>query len=84
MNCNMLVMDGYKATMEIRRLETEQNKANNTKKHIPIIALIASDAQQPEKFFKSGMDDFLEKPFQMKQFIAILEKWIFPKLSTKK
>ncbi|MBK7991886.1 MAG: response regulator [Blastocatellia bacterium] len=79
MDCNMPIMDGYKATVEIRRLESEHNKSNSTKKHIPIIALTASDAQYPEKFFQAGMDDFLEKPFQINQFIAILEKWLFQK-----
>lgn len=83
MDCNMPVMDGYKATMEIRRLESEHNKSNNTSKHIPIIALTASDAQQPEKFFQAGMDDFLEKPFKINQFIAILEKWLSPQTSIK-
>lgn len=82
MDCNMPIMDGYKATVEIRRLESEHNKSNSTKKHIPIIALTASDAQYPEKFFQAGMDDFLEKPFQINQFIAILEKWLFQKIPT--
>lgn len=83
MDCNMPVMDGYKATVEIRRLESEHNKINDIKKHTPIIALTASDAQYPEKFFQAGMDDFLEKPFQINQFIAILEKWLSPKTSIK-
>jgi len=55
MDCQMPVMDGFEATMKIRR------SGNN----IPIIALTAN-AQDTDKkaCFQAGMTDFLSKPFK--------------------
>jgi signal transduction histidine kinase len=71
MDCHMPEMDGYEATVAIRRYETEQSQ-----KHIRIVAITA-DAMKGTKelCFKSGMDDYLNKPVKGQQVEAMLEKW---------
>lgn len=55
MDCQMPVMDGFEATMKIRR------SGNN----IPIIALTANVQETDKKAcFQAGMTDFLSKPFK--------------------
>lgn len=56
MDIHMPRMDGYQATKAIRALDNEKAKT-------PIIALTASDYSISENIRKSGMDDFLAKPF---------------------
>jgi len=67
MDCQMPVLDGFEATQQIRKRESNS--------HIPIIALTAnvsdSDAQ---KCFASGMDDFLTKPIDINLFEETLVK----------
>ncbi|WP_207532433.1 histidine kinase N-terminal 7TM domain-containing protein [Desertivirga arenae] len=58
MDLQMPVMDGYTATVEIRRLTDVKFR------ELPIIALSASAlAEVQEKVFEAGMTDFLTKPF---------------------
>ena len=71
MDCRMPVMDGYQATREIRKHETER--------HTPVIALTANVQQSDQQRCKdSGMDDFLGKPFSREDLISILDTWIKP------
>lgn len=65
MDCQMPIMDGYKAARYIRK------KLESPKCHIPIIAVTASIPSSPgniseeEKLvYKSGMNDFVAKPFE--------------------
>lgn len=71
MDCMMPVMNGFEATAEIRKPESE------VKNHdIPVIALTAramSDDQA--QCFAAGMNDFLPKPLEMADLLAMLEKW---------
>ncbi|KAF0249816.1 MAG: His Kinase A [bacterium] len=76
MDCNMPIMDGYEATMEIRRREAKERQKGTGFSRIPIIALTANSLDDSENCFEVGMDDFLEKPFQMSQIKNILEKWL--------
>ena len=63
MDCNMPIMDGYAAT---KILKEKMNK-----KEIPFIKIIAHTAyskeNHEEKFEKYGFDDYLPKPFLLKQ-----------------
>jgi len=69
MDCQMPILDGYIATQRIRQLETTS--------HIPIIALTANAMENDDIRCKNaGMDDFLSKPFTIKDLISILEKWL--------
>jgi CheY-like chemotaxis protein len=71
MNCEMPEMDGFQATIEIRRLE---NSACN---RIPIIALTANVVTgYKEKCLEVGMDDYLSKPFDQKQLSETLSRWV--------
>ena len=70
MDCFMPQMDGYQAATEIRRRE-------NGKRHIPIIAITASDSQgEREKCLEAGMDDYLIKPIDPNRLVQALLKWL--------
>ncbi|GIW22319.1 MAG: hypothetical protein KatS3mg068_1326 [Candidatus Sericytochromatia bacterium] len=60
-------MSGYDLTEEIRKLD----------KNIPIIALTASSiAEEKEKSFKIGINDFITKPITQNSFKDVIQKWI--------
>ena len=71
MDCQMPDLDGFDATLRIRR-DAELNKTN-----IPIIALTA-DAMPGtrERCLEVGMNDYVAKPVQMNQLTALLSKWL--------
>ena len=69
MDIMMPVMDGYEATKEIRTLENQDEKLGRT----PIIAFTANTINNDRaKCLKGGMDDILEKPFDVNKFREIL------------
>lgn len=70
MDCQMPVMDGYEATLKIRRHEKASNK------RVPIIALSATVFETDiEKCREAGMDDFVSKPFRKEILIDKIEHW---------
>jgi len=69
MDIMMPVMDGYEATREIRNIENKDKNLGN----IPIIAFTANTINNDrEKCILGGMDDILEKPFDVNKFREIL------------
>jgi two-component system sensor histidine kinase/response regulator len=80
MDCEMPVMDGFAAAQQIREIEAaaESNSAA-PRGHIPIVALTAQAlAEIREKCLRSGMDDFLVKPFDELELGERLRRWIAP------
>src|SRR5207302_5003653 len=71
MDCHMPEMDGFEATVEIRKREQASDK------RVPIIALTANAmAQDREECLNAGMDDHLSKPFSMQTMQDMLDRWM--------
>src|SRR3954470_20139773 len=72
MDCHMPEMDGFEATMEIRKREQPSGG-----KRIPIVALTANAmAQDREECLAAGMNDHLSKPFSMQTLQDMLDRWM--------
>lgn len=70
MDYHMPILDGLKATKEIREKE-------GGRMHTWIIASTASGMQNvDETCLKGGMDDYIAKPFDVDTFIRVIEKGI--------
>ncbi len=68
MDCQMPTMDGFEASRQIRLLEQRQ----------PAIVAVTANALvgERERCLNAGMDDYLSKPFQAEQLVAVVKKWI--------
>ncbi|MGE5490652.1 MAG: response regulator, partial [Actinomycetota bacterium] len=72
MDVQMPVMDGFEATREIRRWESESGQPR-----LPVIALTAGAFDEDHaNCMAAGMDDFLSKPINVADLTAILAKWM--------
>lgn len=67
MDVMMPVMDGFEAIRHIR--EVPETKT------IPIIALTAMEGAR-ELAFRAGANDFVTKPIDIRQLIALLNGWL--------
>jgi two-component system sensor histidine kinase BarA len=70
MDVHMPNMDGLEATRRIRAL-------SGPSAGVPIIALTA-DAMRDDRehYLRSGMDDYLAKPFTREELEAIVQRWV--------
>jgi two-component system, sensor histidine kinase and response regulator len=71
MDCQMPKMDGYEATINIRKIE-------KGKEHpIPIIALTAhASNEERDKSLSVGMSDFLAKPYAISDIVDKINFWL--------
>ncbi|WP_142527535.1 PAS domain S-box protein [Pedobacter westerhofensis] len=70
MDVQMPDMNGYEATLAIRKLEDNKHR-------VPIIALTAGNVKdERERCVSAGMDDFVVKPVIEDTVIQILKKWL--------
>ncbi|MEO8584271.1 MAG: response regulator, partial [Flavitalea sp.] len=71
MDINMPIMDGFVATQMIRKLD-------GPKSAIPIIALTADAMKEDkERCLSVGMNDFVSKPFRLKEIEFILKNYLY-------
>ncbi|HEY3743449.1 MAG TPA: response regulator [Bryobacteraceae bacterium] len=69
MDCQMPELDGFEATREIRKRETDGDR-------VPIIAITANVLDKDRTLcFAAGMDDFLSKPLRLRQLQEAVTKW---------
>jgi CheY-like chemotaxis protein len=69
MDCQMPEMDGFEATIEIRRRQEGPHR-------LPIVAMTANVLQgDRERCFEAGMDDYLSKPIDRAGLRRTLEQW---------
>jgi CheY-like chemotaxis protein len=67
MDCQMPSVDGFEASRQIRSLKSKQ----------PVIIAVTANALagERERCLQAGMDDYLSKPFQAEELIAVVRKW---------
>ncbi len=67
MDCQMPSMDGFEASRQIRQLNGKQ----------PVIIAVTANALlgERERCLEAGMNDYLSKPFQAEQLVAVVKKW---------
>ncbi|MEE9127720.1 MAG: response regulator [Planctomycetota bacterium] len=70
MDCEMPQVDGFEATKRIRGTESGARR-------VPIIAMTANAMSgDRQRCLSAGMDDYVSKPYRLKDLQAKLEKWI--------
>ena len=76
MDCQMPVLDGLRATEEIRRQETVHGGLARNRQRIPILAVTANAVEgDRENCLAFGMDDYLTKPIHFPSLISMVCKW---------
>jgi CheY-like chemotaxis protein len=72
MDCQMPVMDGYRATGLVRAREQALGLP-----HLPIIAMTAHAMEgDRETCIAAGMDDYVSKPFRFAALQQTLANWL--------
>jgi signal transduction histidine kinase/DNA-binding response OmpR family regulator len=73
MDCQMPEMDGFQATIAIRKAELL------TGRRVPIIAMTANAMEgDRDRCIAAGMDDYISKPVDPKKLQDVLSRWLLP------
>ncbi len=73
MDVHMPRLDGLAATAEIRRMAREKAALDDLP---PMVALTANAfSEDRERCLAAGLDDYLSKPFQKSDLVALMERW---------
>ncbi|MDR2169177.1 MAG: response regulator [Planctomycetaceae bacterium] len=81
MDCQMPEMDGFQATMEIRRNEIAALDAGKITRRVPIIALTANATKADrDRCLQCGMDAYCSKPINQKTLVRTIDQWVKPVL----
>jgi len=77
MDIQMPIMNGLEATEKIREIELKGLAlGRNDIPRIPIVALTANAmAEDRQRVYDSGMDDFLTKPIKFEEIYGIIDKY---------
>lgn len=76
MDCQMPRLDGYQATAEIRRIESRKRRDGEEFVPLVVIALTAHTLDgEREKCLAAGMNDYLSKPFNSADLLAVIDRW---------
>lgn len=77
MDYMMPEISGTEIASIIRHMEDEQGERTEYYKNVPIIAWTASaEKEVTERIIKSGMDECLAKPLDIKKIEGILKRWL--------
>ncbi|HEX2854464.1 MAG TPA: response regulator [Opitutaceae bacterium] len=77
MDCQMPEMDGYEATIELRKREAIAGG------HVPVIAMTANAVEgDRERCVAVGMDDYIAKPVRYPDLAAMIQRWLKPGSAT--
>ena len=78
MDCQMPVMDGFRATELLREREREAAaESGGPARRQPVVALTAhAISGDRDRCLAVGMDDYLSKPFAREELVAILKRWL--------
>lgn len=70
MDCQMPVLDGYETTRQLRQQQGPQGRT--------IVVAITAHAMpgDREKCLAAGMDDYISKPFRVKDLSNLLNRWL--------
>jgi signal transduction histidine kinase len=70
MDCQMPVLDGYETTRQLRQQQGPQRRT--------IVVAITAHAMpgDREKCLAAGMDDYISKPFRVKDLSDLLKRWL--------
>jgi PAS domain S-box-containing protein len=83
MDIEMPEMNGYEAVRQIR--EREKSPGMKSRTPLPIIAMTAHVLSgEKDNCLKAGMNDYISKPFDPKNLLSVILKWVTKEMGSEK